>query len=838
MFYELIYTRCRHGIDILRKGQSIASDGYKVYGCSKEILEDESVDLQFLLNIAQSKQSYNDPSFMDDAFLFCVPDKGRPFLQNFHPIHFDPTIKGDFARRPGNYLNDVLIGDFEDIYPFELFNDTSIWRAKNKDEAYYYSTEEPYLPTREDIVSPPGQYTIDDIESFVANGRQEALSKAVSFLIDQYSLDYGQRKYLVITDESTENIELWIAAIEYAFSPRIASGLPFATRMDKFVTGNRYTVNQLGAFQTQINLQDPKQSLRYKAMIIGVNSNDKANANSARPLQNSPFVVLDGKNKTANFDAETSDPYFKAITKYDESHLQFCREFLNTFNLRTPAKDILLLHRAYRMLGNPAVLDARNLAEIVKFFKKFEVFPTRTLREIYDLANSMLPRLVSEDFTNALVVMDWIQKESALLGDTKVKEKLSDTVRNLFVETLYVKYRESNVTELWEIIKSSDFAETVVNAVISSQTIEAYADKIKTFGSLYAAEFFKVYVECCKKTQNYKSLKQVSAWCIGSCCRHSAKTDMRDIVRVLQNVFGEKTSVALLEIARESEHKVSQYIIDYLIAEDESIIASEKTTVNFCRTLVEQQMQEFASSVINRFISKLGTMSDLERFIKNVDGYEFLTESDIEEIYQKIDAKMGVPLKGGSSLAEFIQKNKHPSVICSNSAHVLAYDALSDKRRKESLKKTLTPYIKQGFPSTNDSTFIDGLMDRLFKSQFTENDLIFLTNMFVHAPKIYLQMYIGDVCVSASKQPDKWNAVILCCAKCEEPQLKSQARKVLVDVLVDTEQSSKSLDALEKIIDDKVLRRYFSSVADEAWQIIQSKPKSGLKKMFGFFKKD
>ena len=60
MFSELIYTRCRHGIDILKGGRTISSDGFKVYSCSDSIINNDIADLPLLLNIAQGKQTYID----------------------------------------------------------------------------------------------------------------------------------------------------------------------------------------------------------------------------------------------------------------------------------------------------------------------------------------------------------------------------------------------------------------------------------------------------------------------------------------------------------------------------------------------------------------------------------------------------------------------------------------------------------------------------------------------------------------------------------------------------------------------------------------------------------
>ena len=121
MYSELIYTRCRQGIDILKGGRPVLSDGFKVYSCSKDILDGDVADLPLLFNMAQSKQTYSDPNFMDDVYIYAVPDKGRNILVNFHPIPFDRDAKGDYSHRPGNFVNQVFVGGFGDVYPFELF---------------------------------------------------------------------------------------------------------------------------------------------------------------------------------------------------------------------------------------------------------------------------------------------------------------------------------------------------------------------------------------------------------------------------------------------------------------------------------------------------------------------------------------------------------------------------------------------------------------------------------------------------------------------------------------------------------------------------------------------
>jgi hypothetical protein len=340
---------------------------------------------------------------MDDAYLYFVPEKGDCFMQNFYPVPFDPNAKGNYAHRAGNFVNHIIIGNFSDFYPFELFRDSAVWYAKTRGESYYYENAPTDLPMRDDIGDPAGQFGIEEIGAFITDGRKEALMCAVSFLIAQYELPIEERKFLVIRDDSEEKIEMWIAAIEHAFSPRMAAAIPFATRMDKFGDTNKYTVNQLGVYQTQINLQDQKQKLRYRAMIVGVDERDRVNAGAARPLAHSTFVLLDGKEKKAMFDADISNRYYRFITSFNSAHQSFCREFLQMINIAAPTSDIYrLLDVYYGLCENSSPLTAKEMAKAVDFIGKYNLLPSSRLEKIYAGITAELPRFLQEDLYSAL----------------------------------------------------------------------------------------------------------------------------------------------------------------------------------------------------------------------------------------------------------------------------------------------------------------------------------------------------------------------------------------------------------------------------------------------------
>ena len=338
MFYELIYTRCKNGFDIAHGGKKIIGEGYKIYSCSPEIYSREGlVDLNFLINAAQNSQIN---SFMDEAYLYYVPDFGENFLVNFYPVPFNPEHDGNYTKKPGNFLNQILIGNFSIYYLWQFFGDKKAWYAKEKNEAYYYSVDP--IPTEARNIVPSGIYNFEAIKNFISNGRENLLKKAVAFIIYQYSLNISERKYLVIKDTSVQNIELWIAAIECAFSPRMAANISFATRLNKYITSNPYTIKDK-KFQPVANYQDNKQNLRFRAMIVGVNVEDT----SAKVLTNSQFAVLDGVNMEAGFEVDTNHKYFNVITKFDDQHKNFCMKFLQNIELNSPVADLPILYEIY-----------------------------------------------------------------------------------------------------------------------------------------------------------------------------------------------------------------------------------------------------------------------------------------------------------------------------------------------------------------------------------------------------------------------------------------------------------------------------------------------------------
>jgi hypothetical protein len=824
MFNELIYTRCRQGMDITKKGHQISSDGYKVYSCTHAIMNEGEVDLQFLVNTAQAKQPYNDPDFMDDAYLFYVPDSGKSFLINFHPILFDANAQGDYAHRSGNFVNHALLGDFSKIYPYKMFQDDKIWNAKIKGEAYYYENPPPNdgLPERGDIVDPTGKYKYEEIGAFIADGRQETLSKAVAFLIAQYNEEPEKRKFLVIKDDSSKNIELWIAAIESAFSPRIASVIPFATRMDKFVNTNRYTV-KMGLYQQQMNLQDPNHKQRYRAMIIGLDERDKANVSTLRPLPNSPFVLLDGKQKQIAFEGSTQNSYYQLITKFDGEHKKFCEWFLQAFNVLKPGAEIFDLYEIFTALNKPSLPDTRTLANVLDRLNNYKpadkpkdpsVIKASPIYEIYKRVNVDVSRLLQEEFSYALNIINWMLSSSEFVGDTGAKQRLTDIVCKAFASIILGKTDNNAKRSYWTQIQRTGFKTDAATAISNINTIN------NAFASADAATFIVIYLESCSLTgkTEQQGLTEIVKHGINICCRNNDQISFHEIVLNLSKVKkinNQNISFALLKGADE---KLGDFLIKYIIDQDNAILASDKSALSFCEKLEKEGHGYFAGSVLMKRIEKLNKPSEMEQFIKTILSINFIKKDALLKIFESIDNKISASKDNISSLVDLLQAQKPDGAKCINSAHFLAINIFSGSFKKKNLIEIFKDLKSQGFPTITDENYIDKFVESLLKINLTDEEQEFIFDFLLHVPKEYHLAYLKKTVCAASKYKDKWNALINFISNSKNKQVNDD----IAQALADSGQNEKSLVALGSLLKDENSRNYYKSIVDKAIEIISS----------------
>ena len=606
MFLELIFTHCGQGIE-LATGKMFSGNDFKVYACDAAILNMKEKDLLLLDSLVSKKQPFKEPSLMDDAYLYYVPESIQPIFINFHPFKHDPNIRGD--TRPGKYINQAFIGDFSEHYPCDMFGSKTIWDAKERGLEHYYVNPPHEIESR-NLVTDDGKYKFENIHAFIMDGRCDALKTAVSFLIEQYNKHPADRKFLVILDGSSENIEQWITAIEYAFSPRMAASLPFATRINDF------------------------EKILYSIMIVGVDARDSKNADAARSKANSSYVLLDGQRKEALFDAEIYDPYFQLITRFDSEHRKFCREFLQMFEVKEPCSDVFELYKLYSDIkqiinvGVKEVVSTLNALDAKK--------PNDALyRDIYNDVNSKIyvSRSIEEDVTSALQIYSWIQSKANIIGDSKARERFSGKLCAVLVENVYKYPDNENTRAFWNNIKNSEFITDAASAITNIARNRENSHLTEQFTASEAVEFINIYFECASIVgiSDEKSLQDVVSSALTVCYRDSLnKNNAIEIINTLS--LNKKTNAqdVIITLSKLTDPNVAKFLIDCLMDIDGNLLSSGKATNSFCIKLHNAGLDVQIDDVLIRRLKEIQSLVDLDFFINAIDTEEWVNQSQRE----------------------------------------------------------------------------------------------------------------------------------------------------------------------------------------------------------------
>jgi hypothetical protein len=828
-------------MDILKKGAKISSDGYKVYSCSPQIMDEGVVDLPFFANAVQSKQSYNDPNFMEDAYLYYTPDNGQRFLANFYPVPFNKEAKGDYSHRPGNFVNHVLIGDFKSFYPFETFGNESIWNAKVRGEAFYYEHEQPSLNPRSDVNGNTPKIGFNEVGKFISDGRKDTLAKAVAFLVEQYAKSAEDRQYLVIRDENSYKIELWIAAIQCAFSPKIASTISFATRMDKFVNANRYTVNQTGAYQAQINLQDPNQKQRWRAMIIGIDERDKANVGAARSASNSPFVLLDGIAKTIGFSStDVSKGYFSLVTSFSDEHKRFCREFLQSLNVSEPSDKIYNSCDIFNALNDLSGANVKNIASALNGLKSLNMSGTQYFNDVYTKVCNNVPVYLQHDTNGALDIIDWLVSVNPQVRDT-----LMQTVCNSFIDCLF---NAKNAESYWQTIITKSFSESVAPVVVNPKTIEANNQNIQSkFKPADAVAFFKIYNECLRITRRVGSDNYVLTLCLFVCFRHKDKMAFQQLVASKMNELHDILPKIAVEYKSEPP-AFSEYIMSsYLEMPNNAIGRSDDSFRKFCQQLKLLGLDSLLQATVKQRFDSLKSLLEYEQFLKLIGSNEFegalSADFIVRTIYATIDSKIKPTDMGSLQLAESLLKQSNEDTkICKNSANLCILSRLQRWERQNPVEREqwIKWAISNKLPTTDSADYVRAFVECMTKANAnTIDEHLLLVNLLVKLPmSSYIEPYVASVVKTSLKRPcGKLYPIVYFIM--ENQQQYSFLKDIVENNLLDSKPNEKDLAALGETMKDAKTKAYFQTIEVAVLEELNTrKSQSFFGKLFGGKTKD
>ncbi|CZT54977.1 hypothetical protein BN3661_00048 [Eubacteriaceae bacterium CHKCI005] len=477
MLNQLVYTRCFPHRDLKNQGQVVRNEGFGVFSMSPELFDQqdpESFDyLQARLAIKNGSNETS-PIGLFHSYEYMVLKPGvYAFSFEYERPHCKTPRPNGKTHRSGTYMKQCLVGEIEG-YPCEWFGSTT-WDAHLKSENDYYLDAPPdavpdYLPQVSE--KPVGRkITMEKAAAFVRDGRKEAVKAAIWFLAHEYGKPEEERKVLLVKD-TPENVELWIAAIEYAFSSKMARNISFNTNCSKLgmQTDNSlfYYTDASGKFYPVANRSLALKRHPY-CMIVGYHPKDNYCV-SLKPMPASNFVVLDGISKQVSFtpDSSISHPYYQAAVEYGEDIQDFCSYVLPSLSLTEVTPSLPQLYDAFQYL-----LDSNHKADTWKYSST--IAHINTLSQFGEINNDVLngylldqalsvyAKMADEDEQNNLLLLQILWKLSLRLHREKdiigiVADKLQYCLTHLSTSAF-------QLGRTWTALKSSSM-DSLVAAVL------------------------------------------------------------------------------------------------------------------------------------------------------------------------------------------------------------------------------------------------------------------------------------------------------------------------------------------------------------------------------------
>lgn len=359
MLNQLIYTRCMPHRDLKNKGQVVHADGFGVFSMSQDLVINPPVSnydfLQTRLAVQNGAKETSVTGLFNSYEYTAISSEVYAMSFEVARPHCKEPRKNGQGHRTGTYIKQCLVGVPGD-YPFKWFG-ASVWDAHLKSENDYYLDETPsaepaWLSTVQDM--PNGSYiTVERIKQFVNAGRAEAVKAGIWFLLHEYAKPENERKVLLIKDVC-ENVELWIAAIEYALSAKLAQKVTFSTNKTKLGTQIDnilfFYTDDSGKFYPMRNNSVTQTRHPYN-MIVGYHPKDTFCA-SVKQMSASNFVMIDGTTNTASFATDESirSAYYTAAVQYDADIIDFTSVVLPSLPVDTITDKIPELYDAYKYL--------------------------------------------------------------------------------------------------------------------------------------------------------------------------------------------------------------------------------------------------------------------------------------------------------------------------------------------------------------------------------------------------------------------------------------------------------------------------------------------------------
>lgn len=477
MLDQLIYTRCSPHRDLKNNGQVVRGDGFGVFSMSPELFDGKRIInfdfLQARLAIQNgAKETSPAGLFNSYEYAMVAPNVFALSYEVARPHCKIPRSNGQ-GHRTGTYIKQSFVGELES-YPAEWFGATA-WDAHLKSENDYYLDNDPnaspaLLPQ---VSSAPqnGYINAAMVKRFVNDGRTEAVKAGIWFLLQEFEKPEGERKVLLIKD-TPENVELWIAAIEYGFSAPMARKITFTTNRSKLGTQADsilfYYTDDTGRFYPMMNRSIPQTRHPY-CMIVGYHPKDNFCA-ALKQMATSNFVIIDGTTKSISFQPDNSVrmPYYSAVVQYDADIQDFCNVILQSLPFQDLTGKLPELFDAYKyLLDSNHKSDRWGYSDTIYFLNillQFGVPNNPALTNyLIDECLNVYQRFAREDETQGFSLLKYMWNLAKATGRGRditgcVADIISYKLSNLAT-------RNNDITGTWQAIKSAGMTSVIQPAL-------------------------------------------------------------------------------------------------------------------------------------------------------------------------------------------------------------------------------------------------------------------------------------------------------------------------------------------------------------------------------------
>lgn len=463
---QIVYTRCKPRRELLNAesgkisdGKVVNEEGIAIYNFSSKLLSGKMITDPLLIETVLRKRNAsktlgsNAPGkfvsyeyfYMGNEEQWLGEENTWPYYENelskeIHPL-IKPRSNGQ-KHRPEEHVKQYLIGNF-DNYPCLLFGSQN-WTAYPVEEnIYYHDNNEPleFMPEL-DIIYDTGNMSQKKVQKFIVDGRTECVKKLVAVVISEMSKPIDDRKFIVIKD-LPENVEMWIAAVEFAMPVYLAKQISFSTNVVASVNlsaDNTFYCDAENKFMKGFikDIRDAGGKKNYYSMIVGIHPAAQGSDSITFGMNNVTFLLLDGQTRTIE-NAEgldISSAYFDAVVRMDEDISDFnaLLSELDQVKFGDQSSDLYELFEGYKYLldstSDPEKWKYAGIKRFLSVFRKYENTSHKWSQHLAEKVYSVYSKFYEEDEKNDLallkqiVSMDYANKLESDIEDYLLRKYL------------------------------------------------------------------------------------------------------------------------------------------------------------------------------------------------------------------------------------------------------------------------------------------------------------------------------------------------------------------------------------------------------------------------------